>query len=173
MFLSGSSILFHQAQNILLGTLQSVPAIPALKILVVFPQIILVLTLLIVSGYKSFEKVFKGTLFASMGIIVFLSVLVFFQETLQVNGALATLNNFLPSYAVQMYEPIIKNWPSSLLYISLNLFNFNLFSLLIWGFINRFTSTSEDIKLLYTTCLYTWVSWSFSDKFRAAIHRRF
>ena len=146
VFLSGSSILFHQAQNILLGTLQSISSIPALKTLVVFPQIILVLTLLIVSGYKSFEKVFKGALFVSMGIIVFLSALVFFQETLQLNGALATLKNFLPSYAIQMYEPIIKNWPSSLLYISLNLFNFNLFSLLIWGFINRFTKTSEGIK---------------------------
>ncbi len=45
----------HQAQNILLGTLQSVPTIQALNSLVVYPQIILVLTLLIASGCKSFD----------------------------------------------------------------------------------------------------------------------
>lgn len=146
VFLSASSILFHQAQNILLVTLKSVPAINTLKTLVVFTQIIFVLTLLLVSGYKSFEKVFRGTLFVSIGIIAFLTSLVFFQETLQLNGTVETLKNSLPSFAVRTFEPIIENWPSSLLYISLNLFHFNLFSLLIWGFINRFTSTSEGIK---------------------------
>lgn len=143
--LFGSGMLFHLAQDVLLiSKIQNAASIFTLTKLVVFPKIILVLALLVFSGCKSFEKVFKGTLFASMGIIVFLLILAFLQETLQLNGA--TLKNFLPSYSVQTFEPIIKNWPSSLLIIALNLFNFNLFSLLIWGFINRFTSVSEGIK---------------------------
>jgi ATP/ADP translocase len=47
---------------------------------------------------------------------------------------------------VQTYEPAITNWPLSSLYVAIHLLSVNLFSILIWGFINRLTSFAEGIK---------------------------
>ncbi len=137
VFLSGSSTLFHFSQNTLIGKQLGFAQIPALKVSTILPQIILALSLLIFSIYKPFEKVFRGTLITLTGVIALLTGLMFFQEHLALNGV---------SEALGIYKPLVTYWPISLMYIVLSLLNFNLYSLFIWGFINRFVSLSEGIK---------------------------
>lgn len=137
VLLSSSSILFHFSQNALIGKQLGFSEISALKVSTILPQIILALSLLIFSIYKPFEKVFRGTLLILTGVIVLLTGLMFFQEHLTLNGV---------SEAFGIYKPIVTHWPISLMYIVLSVFNFSLYSLFIWGFINRHTSLSEGVK---------------------------
>ncbi len=137
VFLSGSSTLFHLSQNALLGKQLGFSQIPALKVSTILPQIILVLTLLIFSIYKPFEKVFRGILITLIGIISLITGLMFFQGHLELKGVPETLG---------IYKPLVTHWPISLMYIVLNLLSFNLFALLIWGFINRLVTSSEGMK---------------------------
>lgn len=146
VLLAGSSTLFHLARNALMGTHLDALQVMALKTPMILPQIILVLTLLIVSKHKPFEKVFRGTLVALTGIVSLLAGLMFFQDHLQLQGMTETLGRFLPEHMVHIYEPHISNWPTSLFYIVSSLLSFNLFSVLIWGFINRLTNSSEGTK---------------------------
>ncbi len=137
VLLSCSSTLFHFSQNSLIGNQLGFAQIPALKVSTILPEIILAISLLIFSIYKPFEKVFKGTLIALTGVIVLLTGLMFFQEHLVLNGV---------SEAFGIYKPLVTHWPISLMYIVLNVFNFSLYSLFIWGFINRLISLSEGVK---------------------------
>lgn len=137
VLLSCSSTLFHFSQSALIGKQLGFAQIPALKVSIILPQVILALSLLIFSIYKPFEKVFKGTLIALTGVIVLLTGLMFFQEHLVLNGV---------SEAFGIYKPLVTDWPISLMYIVLSAFNFSLYSLFIWGFVNRLTSLSEGVK---------------------------
>ncbi len=137
VLLSCSSTLFHLSQNALIGKQLGFAQIPALKVSTFLPQIILALSLLIFSIYKPFEKVFRGTLIALTGVIVLLTGLMFFQEHLVLNG--------VPE-AFGIYKPLITHWVISLMYIMLSVFNFSLYSLFVWGFINRISSLPEGIK---------------------------
>jgi len=103
-----------------------------------------VLALFIASKNKSFEKVFKNTLISLIGIISVLSMFTYFhvQGYLPVKGLSESLQNFLPLQVV----PLVEKWHASLLYVTLNVSSLSLFSLLIWGFINRFMTLSEGIK---------------------------
>lgn len=137
VLLSCSSTLFRFSQDSLIGNYLGFAQIPALKISTILPQIILAIFLLIFSIYKPFEKVFRGTLIALIGVTIFLTGLMFFQEYLVLNEV---------SEAFGIYKPLVTHWPISLLYIVLSVFNFNLYSLFIWGFINRLISLSEGVK---------------------------
>lgn len=137
IFLSGSSTLFHFSQNTLLGKQLGFAQVPLLKVSAILPHIILAISLLIFSIYKPFEKVFRGTLITLTAAIAFLTGLMFFEERLALNGV---------SEALGIYKPLVTYWPRSLMYIVLSLLNFNLYSLFIWGFINRLVSLSEGIK---------------------------
>jgi AAA family ATP:ADP antiporter len=137
ILLSSSSTLFHFSQNALIGKQLGFSEIPALKVATIILQILLAISLLIFSIYKPFEKVFKDALLVLTGIIVLLTGLMFFQEHLTLSGV---------SEAFGIYKPLVTHWPISLMYIGLNLFNFNLYSLFIWGFINRLVSLPEGIK---------------------------
>ncbi len=137
VLLSCSSILFHFSQDALIGNQLGFAQIPALNVSTIPPQIILAICLLVFSIYKPFEKVFKGTLIALTGVIVLLTGLMLFEEYLALNEV---------SEAFGMYEPLIAHWPISLMYIVLSVLNFSLYSLFIWGFINRLTSLSEGVK---------------------------
>lgn len=137
VFLSCSSALFHFSQNALIGKHFGAALIPALKVSTILPQIVLVISLLIFSIYKPFEKVLRGTLITLTGIIVLLTGLMFFQEHLKLNKV---------SEAFGIFKPLVTHWPLSLLYIVLSLLNFNLYSLFIWGCINRLASLSEGRK---------------------------
>ncbi|MCP5491590.1 MAG: hypothetical protein H7A40_00925 [Chlamydiales bacterium] len=137
MLLSCSSTLFHFSQNALIGNQLGFAQIPALKVSTILPQVILAISLLIFSIYKPFEKVFRGTLIALTGVIVLLTGLMFFQERLALNGV---------SEAFGIYKPLIAHWPISLMYIVLSVFNFSLYSLFVWGFINRLTPLFDGIK---------------------------
>lgn len=151
--LSCASALFYLAVNSLqrlqIDPLQHI----ALKSPMIIPQIILAVILLIVSRYKSFEKVFKGTLIALIGLTSLLTLFVFFQGNLQLQSMPAALVNIMPKHMVTLYEPHIIHWPSSLLFIVASLLSFNLFSLLIWGFINRISTVKEGIKYYITLTL--------------------
>ncbi|MGK5595512.1 MAG: Npt1/Npt2 family nucleotide transporter [Parachlamydiaceae bacterium] len=142
--LSGSSTLFLQAQKLLIATQGA--TIATLTTLVTVSRIIFVLSLFIISQYKPFEKVFKGTLLVFIGVVTFLSVLTSFQESLALKETSPILNSFLSSHTLQTYEPMIKSWSSSLLYVTLDLLSLNLFPLLVWGFMNRFVNLSTGIK---------------------------
>lgn len=137
VLLSCSSTLFHFSQNALIGNQLGFAHIPALKVSSILPHVILALSILIFSIYKPFEKVFKGTLIVLTGVIVLLTGLMFFQEHLVLNGV---------SKAFGIFKPLVTYWPISLMYIVLSVFNFSLYSLFIWGFINRLVSLSEGIK---------------------------
>jgi ATP/ADP translocase len=137
ILLSCSSTLFHFSQNSLIGKQLEFAQIPALKVSTILPQIILAISLLISSIYKPFEKVFKGTLIVLTGVIVLLTGLIFFQEHLILNGI---------SEAFGIYKPLVIHWPISLMYIVLSVFNFSLYALFIWGFINRLISLSEGVN---------------------------
>lgn len=136
VFLSGSSTLFNFSQYTLMAQL-GFDQIPALKVSTILPQIILALSLLIFSIYKPFEKVFRGTLITLTGIIALVTGLMFFQEHPTLNGVSEDLG---------IYKPLVTHWPISLMYIVLSLLSFNLYSLFIWGFINRLVSLSQGIK---------------------------
>jgi ATP/ADP translocase len=142
--LSCSSILFELAGDTIIDFQRDYLWLPLLNPLIAISQIILAVILLVFSNYKPFESVFKGTLLAFIGIITFFAGCVFFKEHIQ--GVTGVLKNLLPKYVVQMYEPCITSWADSLLYISLKTFNFTLFSLMTWGFINRFTRVREGIR---------------------------
>ncbi len=135
--LSCSSTLFHFSQNALIGKQLGFSEIPALKASTILPQIILAISLLVLSIYKPFEKVFKGALLILTGVIVLLTGLMFFQEHLTLSSV---------SEVFGIYKPLVTHWPISLMYIVLSVFNFSLYSLFIWGFINRLASLSEGIK---------------------------
>lgn len=137
VLLSCSTALFHFSQNSLIGKQLGFAQIPALKVSTILPQIILAISLLISSIYKPFEKVFKGTLIVLTGVIVLLTGLMFFQEHLILNEV---------SEAFGIYKPLVTHWPISLMYIVLSVFNFSLYSLFIWGFINRLISLSQGVK---------------------------
>lgn len=137
IFLSGSSTLFQFSQHTLLEKQLGFSQIPTLKVYSILPQIILALFLLIFSINKPFEKVFRGTLITLTGVITLLTGLMFFQEDLALNRR---------SEALGIDNSLIAYWPTSLMYIALSLLNFNLYSLFIWGFINRLVSLSEGIK---------------------------
>lgn len=137
VLLTCSSILFHFSQTALIGKQLGFAQIPALKASTLLPQILLALLLLIFSIYKPFEKVFKGTLIILTGVVALLTGLLFFQDSLKLNEV---------SEAFGIYKPLVTHWPISLLYLVLSLLNFNLYSLFIWGFINRLASVSEGIK---------------------------
>jgi|GEM_PF-5217885 len=136
-FLFCSSALFSVARDSVLVKIihfSKTPAlIPALKTSILPFQIILAILVLIFSIYKPFEKVFKGTLLALIGIITFLTVMLFFQEHFVLEKV---------SDAFGLYKPLIAHWHITLTYIALNLLKSNLFLILIWGFINRLTSLS-------------------------------
>lgn len=146
VFLSCGSTLFCLARNSMVGSLLNPFQLPALKTAIILPQIILVLALLIFSKNRPFEKVFRTTLKMLIGTISLLAGLVFFQEHLQLQGVAPFLRHLLPESMVHVYEPLLSNWAVSLFYIVSSIFSFNLFSLLIWGFINRLTSASEGVK---------------------------
>lgn len=137
VLLSVCSTLFHFSQNILISNQAGFAQIPALKMSTILSQIILTLFLLIFSIYKPFEKVFKGTLITLTGVIILLTGLMFFQKHL-------TLSVVPEAFGI--YKPLVTHWPISLMYLGLSLLNFNLYSLFIWGFINRLASLSEGIK---------------------------
>lgn len=127
--LSCSCTLFHFSQNALLASQLEFAQIPALKVCTIAAQIILTISLLIFSIYKPFEKVFKGTLIALTGVIALLTALMFFQEHLVWNGG---------SEAFGIFQ--------FLMYIVLSIFKFSLYSLFIWGFMNRLTCVSDGVK---------------------------
>lgn len=135
--LSCSSTLFHFSQDALIGKQLGFSEIPALKVSTIAPQIILAISLLVFSTYKPFEKVFKGALLILTGIILLLTGLMFFQEYLTPSEV---------SEVFGIYKPLVIHWPISLLYVVLNVLNFNLYSLFIWGFINRLISLPEGVK---------------------------
>lgn len=137
VLLSCSSTLFHFSQNALIGKQLGFSEIVALKVSTILPQIILTISLLVFSIYKPFEKVFKGALLILTGVMILLTGLMFFQEHLTLSGV---------SEVFGIYKPLVTHWPISLMYIVLSVFNFSLYSLFIWGFINRLVSLSEGIK---------------------------
>lgn len=119
---AGSSILINLAQkNIAKQTLET-STMPVIDVWSLLPPIILVITLLIVSGSKPFEKVFRGTLVTFIAITALLTGLISFQE------------------------PAVEHWSNPLFHGILDLFRFNFFAILICGFINRFITVSEGIK---------------------------
>lgn len=137
ILLAATSALFHQSQNTLIGKDLGFSQISALKVATIVPQLVLGLTLLLFSIYKPFEKVFKGTLLSLLGVAAILVGFAFFHENLEIKNVSEGLGSF---------QPLVAHWPLSLLYIVLNLLNFNLFSFLIWGFINRVSSPFDGIK---------------------------
>lgn len=145
LLLSMSSFLLLQGKNFILNTIDY-HQIPFLKILAIFPKIIFVLVLLIISKYQSFEKIFKYTLLTLSGIVSLLLGLMVFHDQLALQNITTILEKILPETTVQMHYPLLSNWTTTLFYIVVDLINFNLVSLFIWGFINRLTNTSEGIK---------------------------
>lgn len=135
--LSCTSTFFQFAQHALITKHPEFSEIGSLKELTIFFQIIFAIPLLIFSIYKPFEKIFRGTLIALIGVILPLTGLIFFEEYFTLNGV---------SEAFGIYKTLIAHWPISLMYIILSVFNFSLYSLFIWGFINRLSSVSEGIK---------------------------
>lgn len=137
LLLSSSGILFNFSQKTLINNQIGFDLNPALKGLTILAQIILAISLLLFSIYKPFEKVFKGTLITLTSIIALLTGLIFFQEHLILSEVSETLG---------IYKYVVTYWPISLMYIVLSLLNFNLYSLFIWGFINRVTTLNEGTK---------------------------
>jgi hypothetical protein len=72
-----------------------------------------------------------------MGMVALFSVFMLFLKNLEWTGA--------PD-AFGIYKPLAVYWPITLMYFGLGLLSFNLFALLIWGFINRLVSPTEGIK---------------------------
>lgn len=117
VLLAASSTLFQLSQSILIINQLGISQLPTLRMFVAIPQVILVISLLIFSMYKPFEMVFRGTLVTLIVLASLLTGLSFFQEE-------------------------FTHW----LFVGLHLLNFPLFSLLIWGFINRLTTSPEGMK---------------------------
>lgn len=132
-----STNLLKFSQNIILAKHIGYAQIPALQLFTILPQIALTLSLVLASIYKPFETVFKRTLEVFIGLMAMLTLLVFFHKHLVLTGVPDSFG---------IYKPLVVNWPSTLSYTLLSFFNYSLFSLFIWGFINRFFSLSDGIK---------------------------
>lgn len=137
ILLFGSKTFFHLSENALLGSQLGLAQIPLLKISAIIPKIALALVICIAAIFKPFETVFRGILITLIGGMMCLTVLMQFQEHLLWNGV---------SEGFGAYKPLFMYWPRSLSYIFLTLFSSSLYSLLIWGLINRLISLSEGVK---------------------------
>jgi len=145
ILLSCSSTLIHLSQKLLINIQLDTAHIPLLKVSQIPFSIIFVLTLFMISKYLPFEKIFKRSLISLIGIASFFAGIVLFQKHIPLSSLTEALTSLLPP-SMSLYKPLVMNWPTSLLYITLSLLNVNLFSLLIWGFINRLSSIKEGIK---------------------------
>ncbi len=137
-----SSLLYITTQTLI--KVQLAPTLmPFLKIVSIFPVMILAIVYLAFSRSVSFEKLFKRSLIY-IGCAIAIS---FTFVLLQNHFSFQMINPLLEKILPAAFKSLVSHKAIVLFEMITVLARFNLFSIFIWGFINQITSRFDAYKL--------------------------